>query len=68
MQYTLTAELNGKSETLKFVAEDDADATVTAINYVMDSAYKKQRSAWAIGRITLVDANGVDVQEPMEAK
>lgn len=68
MQYVLKAELKGKSQEVRFIAEDNKDATFSAIEYIMNAAKRRPLGVWARGRITLVDPNGVDVQEPMEAK
>ncbi len=68
MQYVLTAELKGKKQEVRFIAEDNNDATFSAMDYILNAAKRRPLGVWARGRITLVDPNGVNVQEPMEAK
>jgi hypothetical protein len=68
MEYTLTAELGSKKKTKKFAEVSDEAASFAAIGFIMDAAYKDQSGPWALGRITLIDADGSLVREPMEAK
>lgn len=64
--YTLTAELGTESETVAIRADDDRDATFTAIARIMELAYPNV-ALWARGAITLADSRG-RVVRTMDAK
>ena len=63
--YTLTATLNGKTETLRLTGGDDNDAMLTAIQMILDRGYKSD--LWGRGEIVLTDSHGVVVNS-MAAK
>jgi hypothetical protein len=65
--YQLTATLDDKTVLTSFIADDDADAMMEAIYYIMDEAYNDKLGPWAKGRIELTDPNG-DTINTMEAK
>lgn len=64
--YTLTAELDGRRNSVTIDATDDADAILTATFRVLSLAYPNV-ALWARGAITLADANGRVIQT-MDAK
>ena len=64
--YTLTAELDGRRNSVTIDATDDADAILTATFRVLSLAYPNV-ALWARGAITLTDANGRVIQT-MDAK
>lgn len=64
--YTLTAELGDDSETVVIHADDDRDATFSAIARIMELAYPNV-VLWAKGAITLADSRG-RVVRTMDAK
>jgi hypothetical protein len=63
--YKVEAVLDGKSEQVHFTSESDADATVGAVDIIMDKAFANK--TWAHGAITLTTEQG-DVIHSMEAK
>lgn len=65
--YTLTATLNRNTNRKTIWAKDEQSAMLDAIWHIMDRAYKNKQSAWALGAIKLVDAEG-KVISTMEAK
>lgn len=65
--YTLTAELNGDTRTVKIEAFDDTSATIEAITVIMDTAYEDKEGPWAKGAIELIDPQG-EILHSMEAK
>ena len=65
--YTLTATLNNNTNRKTIWARDEAAAMFEAISVILSKAHANKQSAWAIGAIKLVDAQGKVVAE-MEAK
>lgn len=64
--YTLTAELNGRRNSITIDAKDDADAILTATFRVLSLAYPNVE-LWARGAITLTASDGRVIQT-MDAK
>ena len=57
--YQLTAQINSNDDVAYlFEASSDDEATITAVNYIMDTAYADKKGPWAKGAITLTDPNG----------
>ena len=56
MRYTLTAKLGYRTRSAKITAVDSFDATMQAIDIVLDRAARIPTGAWALGRIELKDA------------
>ena len=65
--YTLTATLSNNTNRKTIWARDEQTAMMDAIWHIMDRAHKNKQSAWALGAIKLVDAEG-KVISTMEAK
>ena len=65
--YYLTAELKNKKEKEIIQASCDDEATLAAINVIMNNAYQQQEGAWAKGYIKLTNKAGEIIRE-MEAK
>lgn len=65
--YTLTATLNNNTNRKTIWARDEEAAMFEAISVILSKAHANVQSAWAIGAIKLVDAQGKVVAE-MEAK
>lgn len=68
--YTLSARLLGKTAQESFTAEDDNDATVTAVFRILENASKRNANGdrWARGRIELLNNNTNTIIKTMEAK
>lgn len=58
MRYILTAQLDGTTRTVRVIAEDSFDATMQAIDIVLDRASRFPAGTWALGRIELKDSTG----------
>jgi hypothetical protein len=57
--YQLTATLDSNNdEAYLFTADSDDEATMTAIGYIMDTAYADKNGPWAKGAIALTEPNG----------
>lgn len=67
MRYTLTAKLGYRTRSAKITARDSFDATMQAIDIVLDRAARIPTGAWALGRIELKDAYGTIIHS-MDAK
>jgi hypothetical protein len=66
--YQLTATIDSTNdEAYVFEASSDEEATITAIDYIMDTAYADKNGPWAKGAITLTDPDG-NVLRTMDAK
>jgi hypothetical protein len=66
--YQLTATIDSNNdEAYVFEASSDEEATMTAIGYIMDTAYADKNGPWAKGAITLTDPDG-NVLRTMDAK
>ncbi len=66
--YQLTATIDSNNdEAYVFEASSDDEATMTAIGYIMDTAYADKTGPWAKGAITLADPEG-NVIHTMDAK
>ncbi len=66
--YQLTAQINSNDDVAYlFEASSDDEATITAVNYIMDTAYADKAGPWAKGRIELRDSNG-NIIRTMDAK
>ena len=66
--YQLTARIDSNNDqAYLFEASSDDEATITAVNYIMDTAYSDKKGPWAKGAITLTDPNG-NVIHSMAAK
>lgn len=73
-QYTLKATYRGKTSTLRFYADNDDEATFTALTEVLNNACPTvgekrtdKHTIWAKGLIVLTDSTGNEVRR-MEAK
>ena len=66
--YQLTATIDSTNdEAYVFEASSDEESTITAIDYIMDTAYADKNGPWAKGAITLTDPDG-NVLRTMDAK
>jgi hypothetical protein len=65
-RYTLMARLGSQTSAVMFNADDDTEATLLAIDTIMERAYQ-QDNAWAKGSIELVSPTG-EVLQTMGAK
>lgn len=65
LNYTLTATLDGKTETLRLTASDDNVAMLDAIGMILNRGHKSD--LWGRGEIVLTDSQGVIVNS-MAAK
>ena len=65
--YYLTAELKNKKEEEIIQASCDNEATLAAIDVIMNNAFQQQEGAWAKGYIKLANKAGEIIRE-MEAK
>jgi hypothetical protein len=63
--YKLKATLGTKKKWVHLVAENDSQAVMDAIGYILDEATTKE--VWAKGAITLTNPSG-EVIQTMEAK
>lgn len=66
-RYTLTATGQGKRARATLWADDDLDATMSAIATILGRAHRTPDGVWAKGAITLRDPAGQVLQE-MPAK
>lgn len=66
-QYTLTASLGEDFRISPIFADNDTEATLTAIGEIMDKAYQNKQSPWALGEIKLLSPSGELLRE-MPAK
>lgn len=67
MRYKLTAVSGRHQRSAKIVADDSFDATMQAIEIVLDRAHKSPSGPWALGRIELRDPSGSLIHS-MDAK
>lgn len=68
--YTLSARLLGKTAQESFTAENDDDATVTAVFRILENASKRNATGnrWSRGRIELRNNDTNTIIKTMEAK
>lgn len=65
--YYLTAELKNQTEKEIIQASCENEATLAAIDVIMNNAFQQKESAWAKGYIKLTNKAG-DIIREMEAK
>ena len=65
--YTLTASLGGDFFYSPVFADNDTEATLTAIGEIMDKAHRNKQGPWALGEIRLLSPSGELLRE-MPAK
>ena len=65
--YTLTASLGEDFRISPVFADNDTEATFTAIGEIMDKAYQNKDGIWALGNIKLLSPSGELLRE-MPAK
>jgi hypothetical protein len=59
MEYKLEAKLNDKVSSRRLVCYNNEEAVTEAAFLVMDLAQQHPKSAWALGAITLSNAEGM---------
>lgn len=67
MRYKVEARIENQILSRRFECADDEEATIEAAFMVMDLAQQHPKSAWALGAVTLTNAEGITL-ERMEAK
>lgn len=58
MRYTLTARLGQRVHKVHIVAADSMEATLDAVDIIIQRAGKAPAGPWALGRIELKDSTG----------
>jgi len=65
--YKVQAETSTDYDMVHFRSSSNDEATIEAVNIIMDNAFKNNQGPWALGAITLTTLDG-QVLHTMKAK